>query len=92
MNYSKLKPIGSNVLLQVLKEDKTSSGLYLPEERTTSQWNPVLCVVLAAGSDKNIEVKSGWRVIVNKLSGQALEQSGILYKIVSYKDILCVVG
>lgn len=91
INYSKLKPIGDNVLLKVIKQEVSSGGIHLPQERESSQWQPVTCIVLGVGSNKDIECKKNDNVVVNKFAGQSLEQDGVLYKVVSYKDILCVV-
>ena len=97
----KLKPLGDRVIVEPTEhEDKTASGLYLPE---TAKEKPQEGKVIAVGAglwdeegDKRlpIDVKVGDRVIYSKYSGtefkETVDGAEHKYLIVSEKDILAV--
>jgi chaperonin GroES len=75
-------------------ENKTASGLYLPE---TSQEKPAQGVVLSTGPDLIIEgkvipppVQVGDRVVYKKWGGDEVRYKGVDYKLVKFEDLMAV--
>lgn len=84
----KIHPLGERVLIKSLKrEEKTSSGLYLPkgtEERKEGE-------VVEVGSfqdGKPLPLQKGEKVIYGGYSKEEIETDGENYYIVDFKDIL----
>lgn len=92
----KVKPLGDKVFLQPLKEEeKTKSGLYLPE---SAKEKPKQAKVLAVGVGKYIDgkltplaVKEGDTVLIKEWGGDEVKIDGQTYKIVEEADILGIV-
>jgi chaperonin GroES len=92
-----IKPLGDRIVLEaVAREEKTASGIVLPE---TAKEKPQEGVVIAVGSgrvdDKGnrvaLEVKVGDRVIFSKYSGTEVKIDNKEYLILRESDILAVV-
>lgn len=83
-----IKPLGERVLVKAEKtEEKTASGLYIPQ---TSQEKTQFAVVEAVGADvKNISV--GNKILHDKYAGTALKIDNEDYLILEEKDVLAVV-
>jgi chaperonin GroES len=88
----KLKPLGDRVLLKRQEaEEKTQSGIILPD---SAQEKPQAAVVVAVGpgkEDVTMQVKEGDQVIYSKYSGTDVKYDGEEYIIVSQSDIIAVV-
>ena len=92
----KIKPLGDKVFLQPLKEEeKTKSGLYLPD---SAKEKPKQAKVLAVGEGKYIEgklmppaVKVGDTVLIKEWGGDEIKVDGETYKIVEESDILGII-
>ncbi len=91
-----LKPLGERVILEIVeKEDKTSSGIVIPDSaKEMSQEGKVVAVgpgkVLDDGTKVAVDVKVGDRVIYSKFSGSEVKVDGKEYLIVRQDDILAV--
>lgn len=95
---TKIKPLNDKVLLKLVEaQNKTSSGMFLPESASDEQY---LATVIAVGpgklTDKGekvvVSVKEGQTVIIRgKWAGDSIVHEGQEYKIVSDSDILAVV-
>ena len=91
-----LKPLGDRVVLQQQKaEEKTQSGIILPD---SAKEKPQDAVVIAVGPGKEadgkktaMQVKEGDKVIYSKYSGTEVKLGEEEYVIVSQADILAVV-
>jgi chaperonin GroES len=92
-----IKPLGDRVLLEAVeKEDKTASGIVLPE---TAKEKPQEGHVVAVGAgrlDENgnrvpVEVKEGDRVIFSKYAGSEVKYEEKEYLILRESDVLAVV-
>ena len=85
------KPLAGKILLEANKaEEKTASGIYLPE---SAQEKPLIGKVLAVGSDKideKMEVKVGDTVLYGKFSGTEVKLEGKEYLILSQSDVLLI--
>lgn len=93
----KLKPLGGRVIVEPIEQDeKTASGLYLPE---TAKEKPQEAKVLAAGpGDRDekgervpMDVKVGDKVLFAKYSGTEIKLDGKKLLILRESDILAVV-
>ena len=92
-----LKPLADRVLVEaVVKEEKTSSGIYLPD--TAAKEKPQTGKVIAVGKGKVLEngtrvepeVKVGEVVVFAKYSGTEVKVDEKEYLILSERDILAV--
>ena len=87
-----IKPLEDRIVIrQVDSEDKTASGLYIPD---AAKEKPQEAEVLAVGpgtEDEKMEVKVGDKVIFSKYGGTELKYAGEEYIIMSQKDILAVI-
>ena len=91
-----LKPLADHVVVEIVtKEEKTASGIYLPD--TASKEKPQTGKVVAVGkvTDHGTrvapEVKAGDEVVFAKYSGTEVKLDGKEYLILSERDILAVV-
>jgi chaperonin GroES len=93
-----LKPLADHVVVEIVtKEEKTASGIYLPD--TASKEKPQTGKVVAVGAGKVTdngtrvapEVKAGDEVVFAKYSGTEVKLDGKEYLILSERDILAVV-
>ena len=94
---TKLKPLGGRVVIKALdREEKTNTGIYLPD---TAKEKPQEGKVLAVGPgdrDENgkripIELKEGDRVLFQKYAGTEFKLDDEELLILSEKDVLAVI-
>lgn len=91
-----LKPLGDKVVLQHVKaEEKTSSGIILPD---SAKEKPQEAVVVAVGPGKEVDgkvtamqVKKGDKVIYSKYAGTNVKLEETEYVVVSQTDIIAIV-
>ncbi len=91
----KIQPLGDRLVVKVVetKEEKTKSGLYVPD---TAKEKPQEAEVLAVGpgalNDKGervpIDVAVGDKVIFSKYGGMEVKIDGEEYLILAERDIL----
>jgi chaperonin GroES len=93
-----LKPLGDRVVLKpVEREEKTKSGLYLPD---TAKEKPQEGIVEAVGPGRVLdngtkvptELKAGDKVLYAKYAGNEFKLDENDYLIISEKDVLAIVG
>ena len=93
-----LKPLADHVVVEIVtKEEKTASGIYLPD--TAAKEKPQTGKVIAVGAGKVTEngtrvapeVKAGDEVVFAKYSGTEVKLDGKEYLIISERDILAVI-
>jgi len=93
---AQLKPLGDRVVLKQLEaEEKTQSGIILPEK---SQEKPQQAEVISVGPGGMIDgkeivmqVKPGDKVVYSKYAGTEIKLDSQEYIIVKQSDILAVV-
>ncbi len=91
-----LKPLGDRVIIKVLeKEEKTSSGIVLPDKaKEKPQEGEVMAVgagkVLDDGTKVQMEVKKGDKVVFSKYAGSEVKVDEEEYLILRQDDILAV--
>lgn len=91
-----IKPLGDRVVLQAIeKEEKTASGIVLPE---TAKEKPQEGKVIAVGTGRyengqkvDLEVKEGDSVIFSKYAGTEVKVGEEEYLIMRESDILAIV-
>ena len=92
-----LKPLADRIVVKVVNgEEKTKSGLYLPD---TAQEKPQEGEVIAVGNGRvldngqkmPLEVKVGDRIIFSKYSGTEIKLDGEKCVIFSERDVLAVI-
>ncbi len=92
-----LKPLADRIVVKVVSgEEKTKSGLYLPD---TAQEKPQEGEVIAIGNGRvldngqkmPLEVKVGDRIIFSKYSGTEIKLDGEKFVIFSERDVLAVI-
>ena len=89
-----LKPLADHIVVELtVKEEKTSSGIYLPDKEKP-QTGKVVAVgagkVLDNGTRVAPEVKAGDEVVFAKYSGTEFKYDGKDYLILSERDVLAV--
>ena len=93
-----LRPLGDRVVVKpVEKEEKTKSGIYLPD---TAKEKPQEGIIEAVGTGRILdngtkvpmELNVGDRVLYAKYAGNEFKLEDIEYLIISEKDVLAVVG
>lgn len=92
-----LKPLADYIVVEITtKEEKTASGIYLPD--TASKERPQTGKVIAVGAGRVLdngtrvapEVKVGEEVVFAKYSGTEFKLDGKEYLILSERDVLAV--
>ena len=93
-----LKPLGDRVVLKpVEREEKTKSGIVLPD---TAKEKPQEGIVEAVGTGRILdngtkvpmELKVGDKVLYAKYAGNEFKIDEVEYLILSEKDVLAIVG
>lgn len=93
-----LKPLGDRIVIeQVETEEKTASGIVLPDSaKEKPQEGKVIAVgtgrVLENGERVAPEVKEGDSVIFSKYAGTEVKYEGKEYLILRESDILAIIG
>jgi len=92
-----VKPLGDNVLIEpVAQEDKTKSGIFLPE--SAKKERPEQGIVIAVGSGKRtssgkiveMQVKIGDKVLFTQYGPNEIEIDSKEYLIAKQEDILAI--
>ncbi|PWI56666.1 co-chaperone GroES [Sulfoacidibacillus thermotolerans] len=91
-----IKPLGDRIVLRMVeREEKTSSGIVLPD---SAKEKPQEAEVVAVGPGRYedgklvaVDVKVGDRVIFSKYAGTEVKYDGTEYLIVRESDILGVI-
>jgi chaperonin GroES len=84
-----LKPLADRIVaVREEAENKTASGLYLPDE---AKEKPVVAKVVAVGKDVK-EIKVGDRIVYKEYSPTELKTGGQEYLIVKEEDVLATLA
>lgn len=91
MKIKTIKPLEDRVLIKVLdeKQDKTASGIYLPDNANVEK--PTLGKVVAVGDSDMIKVKKGDVVMFAKFSGTEIKVDNQDHVVLQSSDILATV-
>lgn len=95
---AKLKPLGDNVVIKLIEqEEKTSSGLYLPDSaKKKPTEGEVVAIgngrVLDSGERNKLNVAVGDRVLFSKYGGNEVTVDGDDFTILSEDQIYAVLN
>jgi chaperonin GroES len=85
----KIKPLGNRVLLKPVEaEEKTKSGIYIPD---SAKEKPLEAVVIAVGEGKDIKVKPGDKIIYESFGGSEVKIEGVKHILMDVKDVLAII-
>ncbi len=85
-----IKPLKDRVLVAPeKKQEKTSSGIYLPDANEKMRTGKVVAV---GDDEKEIRVKPGDTVLYESFSGNELEYDGEKYVLLHAADVLAKLG
>lgn len=93
-----LKPLGDKVVVQLVEqEDRTASGIYLPDSaKKKPQQGKVIAVgsgrVLDDGNRNTLTVKVGDSVLFSKYGGNEITLEGNDYTILDEDQIYAIIG
>lgn len=93
-----MKPVAGHIIIEPTeKEEKTSSGIYLPDSAGEKpQKGKVLAVgpdeITDSGAKRTSPVKVGDVVIYKKWGGNEVKIEGVEYLFAKFDDILAIVG
>jgi chaperonin GroES len=83
-----LKPI-EHILVKIqVGEEKTASGILIPQ---TAQEKTQEGVVIAIGDDESIKIKKGDHIMYDKYAGKAIKIDGEEHLILKMEDILAII-
>jgi chaperonin GroES len=84
-----IEPLGLRVLVRPIEtEAKTASGLILPD---SAKEKPQIGEVMAVGTDEEIVVKVGQKVLYPKYTGTEIKVEGVDHIIMEDGDLLAIV-
>ena len=91
MSNLKGKILAGKVLVKPeAAEEKTASGIYIPESAKEKPLKGKVVLVGAAKKDEPMEIKEGDLVLYGKYSGTELNVDGEDYLLISQNDILYI--
>ncbi len=95
---SQLRPLGDRVIVRpVAKEEKTKTGLYLPEtaDKERPEQGEVMSIgpgkLLDNGTRASMSVKAGDKIVFKKYSPDEVKVDEVEYLVISESDIMAVV-
>ncbi|HEY9856876.1 MAG TPA: co-chaperone GroES [Stenomitos sp.] len=91
-----IRPLGDRLVVKVVKEEKTSGGIFLPD---TAQEKPQMGEVIAVGPGRmldsgeraQMEVAKGNKVLFAKYAGTEVKLDGENYLLIAEKDVLGII-
>jgi len=87
----RVKPIGERILIKPIKaEEKTSGGIYIPEEAKEEKKQAIVEEVGKTKEGKELPLKKGDKILYGGYSSDEFEINNEKYLIVDFKDILAV--
>lgn len=88
----KLRPLGDRVVLQYQEaEEKTKSGILLPDSAKEKPQEAVVIAVGPGNNDVPMQVKDGDRVIIGEYAGTKVKIEEEEFSIVDQDEILAIV-
>jgi chaperonin GroES len=92
MSKVKVKPLADRVLIEpAAPEEKTSSGIIIPETAKEKPQNGTVVAVGAGTKDQPLTVKAGDTVLYGKYSGTEITVDGKDFLIMRESDIFAIV-
>lgn len=92
MSKVNIKPLGDRVVVaQAPAEQKTASGILIPDSAKEKPQQGTVVAVPEASDDKKVSVKVGDKVLYAKFTGTEITIDNEEYLILSESDILAVI-
>ncbi len=92
MGKVNIQPLGERVVVQPARaEDKTASGIIIPDTAKEKPQNGTVVAVPAEDKENPITVKVGDTVLYGKYAGTEITIDGNDYLIINESDILAIV-
>lgn len=93
---STIRPLEDNILVKLVEaeeqaENKTDSGIYLPDTAQKDEPQAHEGVVIEIGDSDKIKVEKDDKVIVSKYVGTKVAMDGEEYLLVKNNDILAII-
>ena len=86
---TKLKPLGTRVIVERLEEEEKIGGIILPDSAKKKQET---AKVIAVGSGKDMpDIKEGDTVLMDKYAGQDVTVDGKEFTILRADDVIAVI-
>ena len=92
-----IRPLGDKIVIKVIEDnEQTQGGIFIPDNaKEKPQKGEVIAVgegrTLDSGEKEPVAVKVGETVLYAKYAGTDVKLDGIVYKILSIKDVLAVI-
>lgn len=92
-----LRPLGDKIVIKVIEDnEQTQGGIFIPDNaKEKPQKGEVVAVgegrTLDSGEKEAVGVKVGETILYAKYAGTDVKLDGIVYKILSIKDVLAVI-
>ena len=84
-----IQPLGERVLLKpTKKEEKTKSGIYIPQEAREEKKQGEVIAVGTFKDGKELPLKKGDIVLYGGYSNEEFELEGAKYILIEFKDIM----
>jgi len=84
-----IQPIGERVLLtQHMGEERTKSGIYIPDSANKDRKQGVVVAVGTYVDGKSLPLSAGDTVVYGGYSSEKFEHEGKNYMLIDFKDIL----
>ena len=88
-SQTKLKPVGSRVVVQRLEEEEKLGGIILPD---TAKKKQETAMVIAVGTGKDMpELKVGDKILMDKYAGQDVTVNDEEFTILRADDVIAVI-
>ena len=85
----KIKPLGERILVKpVKKEEKTASGIYIPEEAREEKKEAIVEEVGMLKEGKEIPLKKGDHILYGGYSSDEFQFNNEKHLIIEFKDVL----
>jgi chaperonin GroES len=92
MSNVNITPLADRVLVEpAAAEEKTASGLYIPDTAKEKPQSGVVIAVGAGKKDEPLTVKAGDKILYGKYSGTEITVDGKDYLIMRESDIYAIV-
>jgi chaperonin GroES len=92
MEKINIKPLGDRVVVEPVEaEEKTASGIIIPDTAKEKPSQGVVVAVPEANDENKITVKVGDKVLYGKYAGTEINLDGNDYLIMNESDILAIV-
>ena len=84
-----IKPLGERILVKpIKKEEKTSGGIFIPEEAREEKKEAIVEEVGILKEGKDIPLKKGDRILYGGYSSDEFQFNNEKYLIIEFKDVL----